>query len=125
MVVGHWWMDSAVAGPAQISQDCSGGARGVKRKAPAVRPIESCACDPSLFGLDPQYWCNTKLFVRTLLRLPAYSNFPGSVQLFGHPLRSVQLKGCVVRLHANHQRTLFMCACSLLVCSCRVSFFFS
>jgi len=84
-----------------------GSPRGVKRKAtiPAQDPP---ACEPPLFGLDPQYWCNTKIFARTLLRLPPFSNFPGSVQLFGHPLRSVQLMGCVVRLHANHQRTMFM-----------------
>jgi hypothetical protein len=122
-----WWMDGSdtactTEDPAQRSEEFSAESRGVKRKAPTARPamptIEPSACDPSLFGLDPQYWCNTKLFVRTLLKLPAYSNFPGSVQLFGHPLRSVQLKGCVVRLHANHQRTLFMCACRLFVCSC-------
>jgi hypothetical protein len=66
------------------------------------------SCDPPLFGLDPLYWCHAKVFARTLQQLPPFSNFPGSVQLFGHPLRSVQLMGCVVRLHANHQRTLFL-----------------
>jgi hypothetical protein len=79
--------------------------------------------DPSRLGLDPLFWCNAKMFARTLLDLPGFQNVPGDVgravrggvaglthglgcagstQLQGRPIRSVQLMGCVVRLQFDH-----------------------
>ena len=78
------------------------------RARPAAAAAAAGACEPPKFGLDPLYWANAKVFARTLLDAQPYSNFEKSVQLFGHPLRTVQLMGAVVRLHANHQRTLFL-----------------
>ena len=49
-----------------------------------------------LWGLDPLFWSNVKLFIGQALALPAYPDLPGTQRLYSHPVSKFEILGYVV-----------------------------
>jgi len=59
----------------------------------------------SVWGLDPIYWCNIKLFVSQIKQIQPYSDLKDSYHFLGHPIKHVEIVGYLV--HHRPRRKLF------------------